>query len=537
MEIEAGVQGLGGACNIGVTTGKAFCGSVGKPIRREYCVVGDVVIMSARLMASKENHGRIFCDQSTVTAVGQEIDFEILLPIKVKSRAAPVAVFNPRRLITAGAISEDNPQLLIGREQELATLLASARRLSGANPLGRIAVVNGAAGIGKSHLLRHMAKMVSKPGFIEDAHGLRPRVVVFFAAFGPAVAHGASMAAWMPVLRGCLGIDANIHDPIRIARQVDSFLEQHPPKDGSAVAKAQLEDILSGQTLCREEGDPVLEQQVAACAHVIETAAKVMPAGLCVIIEDAQHLESDSWTLVSKLAHRLHDSSGTSAPLLLILPMRANVEQYSDEERAILQEVLKMEPSQDTSCLLLLNPLSISNVEELVRSSTAVDAVDGEVTELMYNELLGVPQFTIEQLALLQLSGAFKVESQQETRKPMGCSRRVLRLVDATASRLALDVPYSLELGVTRGFAALYLRCQLSVQCAAAIGRTFSLMLLAAVHPDGLTTEEVLEDVNAAIKAGFIVPSASKLWDPGDDADAIIDHLYEFASNTVRIRP
>jgi hypothetical protein len=58
-------------------TGEAFCGSVGKPARTEYCVVGDVVIMSARLMASKSNHGQIFCDKFTVATVENKVEFEV----------------------------------------------------------------------------------------------------------------------------------------------------------------------------------------------------------------------------------------------------------------------------------------------------------------------------------------------------------------------------------------------------------------------------------------------------------------------------
>jgi len=39
-------------CSIGVTTGRAFCGDVGNSQRREYAMVGDIVNLSARLMAA-----------------------------------------------------------------------------------------------------------------------------------------------------------------------------------------------------------------------------------------------------------------------------------------------------------------------------------------------------------------------------------------------------------------------------------------------------------------------------------------------------
>lgn len=42
---------------IGITTGNAFCGSVGSAKRQEYAMVGDIVNLSARLMGVAEKQG------------------------------------------------------------------------------------------------------------------------------------------------------------------------------------------------------------------------------------------------------------------------------------------------------------------------------------------------------------------------------------------------------------------------------------------------------------------------------------------------
>jgi hypothetical protein len=44
LYIQKQLKELGIANSIGVTTGKAFCGAVGSEERREYAMVGDIVV-------------------------------------------------------------------------------------------------------------------------------------------------------------------------------------------------------------------------------------------------------------------------------------------------------------------------------------------------------------------------------------------------------------------------------------------------------------------------------------------------------------
>ena len=63
------VSALGAA----VTTGRAWCGALGSSRRKEYVVVGEVVNLAARILASPAAKGRVLCDEATNKACLQRI--------------------------------------------------------------------------------------------------------------------------------------------------------------------------------------------------------------------------------------------------------------------------------------------------------------------------------------------------------------------------------------------------------------------------------------------------------------------------------
>ena len=89
MLTEVWCAKLGMRCSIGVTTGDAYCGSVGNESRCEYAIVGDCVNLSARLMANA--NGRILCDADTEYNVSynadktQDIRFEPMGKVRCRS--------------------------------------------------------------------------------------------------------------------------------------------------------------------------------------------------------------------------------------------------------------------------------------------------------------------------------------------------------------------------------------------------------------------------------------------------------------------
>jgi len=102
----AGAAGRTEPIAIGVTSGRAFCGSVGSALRCEWCVVGDVMNTAARLMAAAAARGLpIYCDSAVARAAADAASEEGMpppkwycegsTPLQLKGFAGPFAAFAP----------------------------------------------------------------------------------------------------------------------------------------------------------------------------------------------------------------------------------------------------------------------------------------------------------------------------------------------------------------------------------------------------------------------------------------------------------
>jgi class 3 adenylate cyclase len=65
FEIKDTVESFAFACSISVTSGEAFCGPIGSPIRQEYAVLGHTVNRCARLMCCGGENGGVLVDSHT----------------------------------------------------------------------------------------------------------------------------------------------------------------------------------------------------------------------------------------------------------------------------------------------------------------------------------------------------------------------------------------------------------------------------------------------------------------------------------------
>ncbi|KDO32773.1 hypothetical protein SPRG_02471 [Saprolegnia parasitica CBS 223.65] len=166
---EKGVK----AC-IGITSGPAFCGSIGSAVRAEYAVVGDTINLSARLM-SVALPGQILCDEATQSATTTLFEFDQGSPVLVKGKGTTITVFrvfrdantdNKAHPLDHGEIflSPDIYVNVIKRVQAFAARFQSTDSShmpsEQLDPLQkRVVLLRGLTGVGKSCLLRHLTKV------------------------------------------------------------------------------------------------------------------------------------------------------------------------------------------------------------------------------------------------------------------------------------------------------------------------------------------------------------------------------------------
>lgn len=87
------VERMGHECSIGVTTGNAYCGTIGSILRRDYVAMGDCVNMSARLMGKAK--GRILVDDTTYMALPESSRENLIRAesMMLKGRSVPMEPF------------------------------------------------------------------------------------------------------------------------------------------------------------------------------------------------------------------------------------------------------------------------------------------------------------------------------------------------------------------------------------------------------------------------------------------------------------
>ncbi len=466
-------------CAIGITTGRAFCGSVGNKTRREYTMMGDMVNLGARLMQAALARGySILCDQPTYQAtqtsaqlehlLGVDLDdsgavgdvphFETLEPIKVKGKAKLIPIYRPSGQERMTISVPDFQAELVGRNAEQ-TLLTKQLQILRRGDSGGVVIIEGEAGIGKSQLVANLLEQTQMAG------------ITALIGAGETIAKSTPYYAWRPVFKQLFKVEGQTNkNTITRRSHVLSLLPTDPQLlKLIPLLNAVLSLGLSDNGLTAQMGGEARAHNThKLLIHLLQTAADLNPT--MIIIEDAHWLDSASWALLRQVCQNVQ-------PLLLIIVIRPLPKPWPVE----YDDILKVDSTQH----LKLGLLSQEDTLTLVQHRLNVNSLPQAVADLIINKAEGHPFFSEELAYALRDKGLIKISNGH-------CH------ITAEVSRLdSINFPQTIQGIITSRIDRLVPEQQLALKVASTIGRSFTVQILHDIYPVKADKPDLLQHLDS----------------------------------------
>lgn len=479
MMLQKRVGELSISTNVGVTTGKAFCGAVGSEERREYAMVGDIVNLSARLMSKAE--GSILCDRDTYMASKSRINFKVLPPITVKGKVAPIDIFAPQRESSTREMARPNNLTLArnsggnptggGTRREFlrhirdnrfltarsfdAALVGRASVLEALNNLvtwlvdenakddySRFVLIDGDAGLGKSFILGHFVKSVQRN---RDIHPLLGSTF--------SIESTTPYYAWRDIFISILELDG-IEKEAR-AKHVTELMTARLNSVGASelldflpLLKAVVQiDLPETESSLELTGQPRADKLEQLLVKVVETSERTM-----VVLDNAQWLDSASWRLVLAACQAIKH-------IAFIVSTRP-----LDQKPPELEKLMTLENSLRLQMPLLNKDESL----ELVANKLGVKVIPPHVGEIFTAKGGGNPLLLSELADALLAKGQIEITVQGECRGTPKLTKQLS----------SVGIPHTLRGLITGKVDRLPQNQQMILKAASVIGRIFALDLL-----------------------------------------------------------
>ena len=457
-----------GSLTCGLTLGLSRTGAYGGPSCWTYGVVGEHVNLAARLMIIAEP-GEIVAAAGFARSCGAGFVFDDLAEVVPKGYLAPVPIMRlTAGLAVAGPSRFTTP--MVGRDGELQEILALVGLVT--NGPGGALVIEGDAGIGKSHLIDHARRTT-----------LGNTDVTWFECSADERASG-SLSAFLPLLADLffqeLGSTAE-HRRQLFDATIDSLLDVLDTQGTMAALEARralersrsyIGSLLGLQWAGSASGQHDLRTRFERCLRGVDdlVRAESLRRPVVVHVRDGQWLDADSARLVTSLA-----TSALRFPIAIILDQRP--------KRSADQALQDWAFPHHRVELAGLGSDGVGTLVEGLLTRTA----EPDVVAAILGRSGGNP-FFVEQLVLdLRERGMLGAEASGSL-APVGDLERDLPLTLAAVLLSRLD---RLDAAV-----------RTAVQLAAVLGTQFRRDLLGEMARTELGTSELTEAFNAAEAAG-----------------------------------
>jgi tetratricopeptide (TPR) repeat protein len=327
-----------GSVRIGLHCGRVYAGLYSGDLWSTYTGVGDVINLSARLMTNAEP-GQVLMSAAVGAALDRHFLIQALEPLKVKGRAAPVAVCELIGTETVdSSLSEPRYALpMVGRKRELEAI--DQVLTDATEGRGGVLAFCADAGMGKSRLVNAAIMRAREEGFATFAGECQPQD------------GGAAYLLWRPIWMALLGLPTDVPDDTRAA----ALLATLAAVDPAAVPLAPL--LSSLLALPMEESDATRDMPSPVRKQVLEQfltgalRARASAGPVCIALEDLHWMDSLSRDLLGVLSSAIAD-----VPVVLVLAYRPDeFEQpvaIGPDRELKLDELQHEEASRLTSVLM-----------------------------------------------------------------------------------------------------------------------------------------------------------------------------------------
>jgi predicted ATPase/class 3 adenylate cyclase len=355
---------------IGVNRGAVFAGDIGPDYRRTYTVMGDAVNLAARLMA-KAQPGQALATRDVLARSKSTFETTGLEPFAVKGKAEPISAWAVGAAMSSRARQQDEQRLPVtGRNAELGVIrkaFASARTGE-----GRVVVVGGEAGLGKTRLLEALR---------DAAQGFRK-----FHASCEAYTANTPYALWQELLRESMGFGRDDPDEAiveRLRAQVGKITPDLLPMF-PLIATAFGLDVAS-----TPEVEMIAEQNRRARLHesVLAFIAAANTERALIEIENAHYMDEASSELLAFIAANVG-----ARPWLLAVARRPGQGGFAA-------------PDASTVVRVDLAPLAAADALRLAQLATRDTPLPPHVLSLVATRSGGNPQFLRDLLRTAVASG------------------------------------------------------------------------------------------------------------------------------------
>lgn len=443
---------------VGIAQGRMRTGAYGGQARRTYGVLGDNVILAARLMSAAEP-GQILVSDPARLAMGQHFAWQRLDDIRVKGKSEPIELSQLLHVKRRRQMGLHEPRYalpMVGRTAELQ--LAEARFEGVLRGQGQIIGLTAEAGMGKSRLAAEIIDRAQERG------------LAVYAGECNSYGTSSSYMVWQDVWRGIFALDPTdllerqIQDVAESLARIDQSLVARLPLLQS-ILKLSIADNDLTASLDARTRKTALESLLLAC---LESQARLAP--MLIVLEDIHWIDPLSGDLLVEIGRAI-----ANLPVCLLLvyrPPASEMEQAASHVPGLSQlphfsEIALQDFTPDEAELLI--------TLKLQQFFSADSAPDAAFVEAISEKAAGNP-FYIEEI--LNYLRDLEVDPHD------------------TAALGQVDLPTTIYSLILSRIDQLEEREQITMRVASVIGRLFPAAMVWGVYPELGQLQQVQSDLD-----------------------------------------